>query len=579
MTLADGNSAEALMVKVRHLAIGRSTPIARFDSIFEAACLRTLLPTHTFSFDYISGEVVNHVILKLMFLRVLSLSGRRKLKQLPESIGEQRHLRHLDLSGTSIERLEDAKTCNLKSLQTLSTFIVGRDNAAKIGELRELQDLHGRLSFLKLNNVPGAKDALEATLMDKKYLEELDLAWKDDSNDSKHDQKALQYLSPHTKLERLFVYGYGGTTFPNWLGYRSFCNMVFIMLSNCKYCNCLPPLGQLPSLKTLYIEQLSGVVSVGAEFYGSSERNPFASLKFLSFSKMSNWEEWSSIEVEDREVFPKLQELEIRECHRLMNVHWPRSLPRLTKLRIFRIFGKVLVPSLPSTPAIRKLELGMCEKLQLQEVPQTVEWFTIGGSHGVELFTDILRKSQTCLLVVLAHLNFCPLDFIPNLKDLVIKGSKNLESLTVSDGQLCQNLTTLTIGGPNFISFPKGGLPAPNLISLGVTGCKKLKMLPEQMHNLLPSLQELYISDCLELESFPEGGLASNISRLDVRKCSKLIAERMKWNLQTLQALTRYLPSKIMKVQVWNHFRRRGCYLAILNVFISLDLKVLTDWT
>ncbi|KAH7515401.1 hypothetical protein FEM48_Zijuj10G0022600 [Ziziphus jujuba var. spinosa] len=205
-----------------------------------------------------------------------------------------------------------------------------------------------------------------------------------------------------------------------------------------------------------------------------------------------------------------------------MNVDWPRSLPRLTELRIF---GKVLVPSLPSTPAIRKVELGKCEKLQLQELSQTVEWFTIGGSHGIELFTDILRKSQTrhhlqhlgihncsslvtfptaCLPTTLKELvlyfceklefpmhhslktssiqkvfiinsfgcsgslKFFPLDFIPNLKDLVIKGCKNLESLTISDGQLCQNLTTLTIGGLNFISFPKGGLPAPNLISFGV---------------------------------------------------------------------------------------------------------------
>ncbi|XP_060669350.1 putative disease resistance RPP13-like protein 1 [Ziziphus jujuba] len=105
LTLADGNSEEVLMVKVRHLAI------ARFDSISEAACLRTLLPTHRFSFDYSSDEVVNHAILKSRCLRVLSLYGCRKLKRLPESIGEQRHLRHLDLSMTSIERLPESTRC------------------------------------------------------------------------------------------------------------------------------------------------------------------------------------------------------------------------------------------------------------------------------------------------------------------------------------------------------------------------------------------------------------------------------------------------------------------------------------
>ncbi|KAH7515404.1 hypothetical protein FEM48_Zijuj10G0022900 [Ziziphus jujuba var. spinosa] len=161
-----------------------------------------------------------------------------------------------------------------------------------------------------------------------------------------------------------------------------------------------------------------------------------------------------------------------------MNVDWPRSLPRLTELRIF---GKVLVPSLPSTPAIRKVELGECEKLQLQELPQTVEWFTIGGSHGIELFTDILRKSQTRHHLQHLGIHNCsslvtfPTACLPTtLKELVLYFCEKLEfpmhhSLKTSSIQkLCQNLTTLTIGGLNFISFPKGGLPAPNLISLGV---------------------------------------------------------------------------------------------------------------
>nr|XP_048318264.1 putative disease resistance protein At3g14460 [Ziziphus jujuba var. spinosa]XP_048318265.1 putative disease resistance protein At3g14460 [Ziziphus jujuba var. spinosa] len=639
LTLGDGNSEEVLMVKVRHLAIERSTTIARIDSISEAGCLRTLLTKHGYSFDLLSDEVVNHAILKSRCFRVLSLYGSRKLKQLPKSISEQRHLRHLDLSWTSIRRLPESvcllhnlqtlilSDCGnlielpkdihhlvnlrhlhidgcwklnkmprhinkLKSLQTLSKFIVGKDNAAKIGELRELQDLRGELSLDNLNNVASARDALEAKLMDKKYLEALKLAWKDDTSDSKHDREVLENLLPHTNLKRLSIYGYGGTAFPNWLGDHSFCNMLSIRLFDCKYCNSLPPLGQLPSLTTLHVEQLSGVVSVGAEFYGSSERKPFASLKFLSFGEMSNWEKWSSIEVEDGEVFPNLQKLEIRGCHRLMNVDWPRNLPSLTELNICE--SEVLLSSLPRTPAIRELNLGKCEKLQLQELPQTVEWISIGGCHGVESFIDILRKSPSrchlqylgihdcsspitfptaCLPTTLTKLKiedceklefpmhhslktssikkvsiinscggsgslkFFPLDFFPNLKKLEITRCKYLESLTLPDGQLCQNLTTLIIGGPNFISFPKGGLHAPNLIQLAVQGCKKLKMLPEQMHNFLPSLQYLEISDCPEVESFPDGGLPSNLRELHVHNCSKLIADRMKWNLQKLQAL------------------------------------------
>ncbi|KAH7515398.1 hypothetical protein FEM48_Zijuj10G0022300 [Ziziphus jujuba var. spinosa] len=275
-----------------------------------------------------------------------------------------------------------------------------------------------------------------------------------------------------------------------------------------------------------------------------------------------------------------------------MNVDWPHNLPSLTELNIYE--SEVLLSSLPRTPAIRELNLGKCEKLQLQELPQTVEWISIGGCHGVESFIDILRESPSrchlqylgihdcsspitfptaCLPTTLTKLKiknceklefpmhhslktssiqkvsiinscggsgslkFFPLDFFPNLKKLEITRCKYLESLTLPDGQLCQNLTTLIIGGPNFISFPKGGLHAPNLIQLAVQGCKKLKMLPEQMHNFLPSLQYLEISDCPEVESFPDGGLPSNLRELHVHNCSKLIADRMKWNLQKLQAL------------------------------------------
>lgn len=109
---------------------------------------------------------------------------------------------------------------------------------------------------------------------------------------------------------------------------------------------------------------------------------------------------------------------------------------------------------------------------------------------------------------------------------------------------VCQDLTSLsslTISGcPNFISFPNGGLPTPNLIYLSLKDCEKLKMMPEKMNDLLPSLQYLYISNCPLLESFPETGLPSNLCTLKVKNCPKLIACRMNWNLKTLKALTHF---------------------------------------
>ncbi|XP_060669486.1 putative disease resistance protein At3g14460 [Ziziphus jujuba] len=214
------------------------------------------------------------------------------------------------------------------------------------------------------------------------------------------------------------------------------CALSKLCFDKCKYCKCLPPLGQLPSLKTLYIDELSGVVTVGAEFYGingsNSARKAFASLEFLRCLPAN---------------------LEIRNCE---NLEFPMHHDSVkTSLQMVSI----------------SKSCGVSDGLQYQ--------------HGL-----------TCL------------------SGLRIRGCLK------------------------FISFPNGGLHAPNLTSLIVAGCKKLENLPEQMANLLPSLEGLCIIDCPEVESFPEGGLPSNLRRLEIQNCSKLIAQRAKWNLQKLQALT-----------------------------------------
>ncbi|KAH7515396.1 hypothetical protein FEM48_Zijuj10G0022100 [Ziziphus jujuba var. spinosa] len=212
---------------------------------------------------------------------------------------------------------------------------------------------------------------------------------------------------------------------PNSVRDHLFCNIVSIKLKNCRYCNSLPPLGQLSSLKALLVEELSGVVTVSANFYGdiggSSVTKPFASLEFLSFAHMPAWEEWSSIGVEDGEVFTKLQQLHINECNRLRCVDWPDSLPCLTELEILGGYGSELVleSSLPRMPALRELKLGVCEKLRLEELLQKAESIHIRGNKGVESLIRQLTKAKPLFLrkcifkiVVLqlhSFLNACPL--------------------------------------------------------------------------------------------------------------------------------------------------------------------------
>ncbi|KAM3302814.1 hypothetical protein P3S67_013844 [Capsicum chacoense] len=111
----------------------------------------------------------------------------------------------------------------------------------------------------------------------------------------------------------------------------------------------------------------------------------------------------------------------------------------------------------------------------------------------------------------------------------------------------CQNLTRFLI--PNgtetlYISFCENleillssVACGTQMTSLSIEDCKKLKRLPERMHELLPSLKELRLYRCPEIKTFPDGGLPFNLQILDIRDCKKLVNGRKEWRLQRLLSL------------------------------------------
>ncbi|XP_010100144.2 putative disease resistance protein At3g14460 [Morus notabilis] len=625
LQLENGNSSET-MKKARYLGYipAREDPYKRFKFVSTATHLRTFLPILHYRrrhYNEISIKVVDD-LLKLRCLRVFSLCGYQNVHQLPNSLGEQRHLRFLDLSNTSIRMLPesvsmlsnlqtlkllgcddlqklpknmhrlinlrhlDVRLCDnlvemptqisrLKSLRILSKFIVGRDSGTKIGELKELSDLHGELHIMNLENVVNPKHALEqAKLMDKNHLETLKLQWNYNgtNDDPTHARDVLDMLLPNRTLKRLEIYQYPGKEFSKWVGCDSFANIAFLELSECRNCSSLPPLGQLPSLKTLHISAFDEVVIVGPEFYGNAShgKEPFSSLEILKLSNMSSWQKWIPMQAENEDggTFKKLKELEIDNCDKLIG-DLPRYLPLLTKLTI-RCQGQ-LAFSLPTMPSVCDIDVcGLSNELEVKSffealkrmesrpqnleisnisslipvgcLPTTLEKLDISHSGNLEFLLGHVHESLQVLKIRDGSysLGSFLLDSFPKLRDLDISDSESLESLTVSNG-LCQNLTSLMIEScPNFVSFPKGGFRAPCLTSLYFFRCKKLKLLPEKMYDLLPSLQIIFIHDCPEMESFPQACLPFSLSTLSIWFCDKLIDSRVNWNLQRLPNLTQF---------------------------------------
>ncbi|XP_017984288.1 PREDICTED: putative disease resistance RPP13-like protein 1 [Theobroma cacao] len=383
--------------------------LQKFEALPEAKGLHTFLTLKSQAWCcYVTNVIIDDLIVQLRYLRVLSLACYKNINELSEEIRKLKQLRYLDLSETSIERLPNSLTTlynlqtlllfkckklvelpedmgrlinmhhldirgtklvrmppgmdKLKDLRTLTDFVLGEQKGSSISELGKLKDLRGRLAISNLQNVVCHRDAKDANLEEMINLRELELKWSEDchtNEDSKHDREILEQLEPHTNLEHLGIEFYRGTRFPEWVGHSSFSNLVSLHLSGCKFCLFLPPLGRLSSLKSLSISGFSEVVTVGDEFYGQGDASskPFGSLEILSFTDMSEWEEWFCL---NDGAFPLLQELYIEYCPKLTK-SLPKHLPSLMKLIVS--CGK-LGGLLPSAPSMSELDLQECDALQ-----------------------------------------------------------------------------------------------------------------------------------------------------------------------------------------------------------------------
>ncbi|XVE68887.1 hypothetical protein DITRI_Ditri09bG0105300 [Diplodiscus trichospermus] len=379
----------------------------KFEALFEAKGLRTFLILESSLHSLITKQIMHDLTASFRVLRVLSLANYANIKELPEEIGNLKHLRYLNLSATPIKCLSnslctlyylqtlllfkcyrlvelpkdirrltnlhylDMRNTNLKMmpkgmgklrhLRILTDFVLGKQNGSSINELGKLKHLRGTLAISGLQNVVCARDAKDANLKGKMNLKKLQLKWSNSYkiNDGTNDDiEVFEQMEPYTNLEDLVISFYGGKRFPEWVGHSSFSNVVSVELSNCKHCLFLPPLGQLSSLKSLLIKGLDEVVRVGDEFYGQDDASstPFGSLQILRFEDMIKWEEWSLKEG----AFYLLQKFHIENCPKLIE-SLPKNLPSLTKLMLLNCGN--LEDYLPRIPSICQMEILGCDKL------------------------------------------------------------------------------------------------------------------------------------------------------------------------------------------------------------------------
>ena len=627
--------------------VSEHKPFWRFGILSNMNALRTFLPLSShlpfegsdkvsknrapYGYGYSPGwsdRVPNGLLQKAQYLRVLSLCYCGII-DLPETIGNLKHVRYLDLSYTSIKRLPDSvcnlynlqtlrlsfcqclvelpammhkliklrhldiRHCNLKkmpsqmgelqSLHKLTNYSVDKKSGTRVRDLRELSHISGILHIEELQNVVDGRDALGANLIGKQYLDDLRLEWSH-TVEQNGANIVLNNLQPHPNLKRLTIQGYGGLRFPNWLGGPAILiNMVSLRLWGCNNVSIFPPLGQLPSLKHLYVWGLGEIERVGAEFYGTDPS--FVSLKALSFQRMPKWKEWLCLGGQGGE-FPRLKRLYIRNCPKLTG-DLPVHLPLLTKLEIEGC-GQLVAP-LPRVPAIRELTTRSCNILQWKELPPLLQYLSIENFNSLEsLLEEGMLQSNSCLQE-LRIMNFSFSRTLRRaclpitLKSLAILRSQNLEFLLLQFFKchfpFLGRLNIAHSSCNSLLCFPLSIFPS--LTHLGITDVEGLESIsfsiaegyPTSFHDLsisgcsnlvsieLPALNfDCYISHCknlkslrhntacfqpLTLEDCPElifsiQGLPSNLtSSLSISNCDKFTS-RMELNLQGLASLRHF---------------------------------------
>nr|XP_011470180.1 PREDICTED: putative disease resistance RPP13-like protein 1 [Fragaria vesca subsp. vesca] len=321
-------------------------------------------------------------ICTLYNLQTLLLCKCQRLTALPSNLGRLIYLSHLDIEGTKIEKMPP-RMGDLKDLQMLTDFVLDKytDDHNSL-ELKKLQKLHGTLCISGLSKVVNGRALVADIVRDKEFLIGLILKWDYicHKDDMVKQIEALEKLQPHLNLERLTISGYGGQVFPGWSGYYFSSALVYLHLVDCVNCIALPPLGQLPSLSELHICGVREVVSIGSEFYygdGNCVNKPFRCLRSLKFENMGGWKEWCYVGGDDNEggVFPELVQLHISACPILTGRLALDSFPMLKEVDLKNTELSSLVTSSPDSKLLN------LESLLLKWCPNIVS-FPDGGLNA-----------------------------------------------------------------------------------------------------------------------------------------------------------------------------------------------------
>ncbi|KAJ4969226.1 hypothetical protein NE237_015927 [Protea cynaroides] len=424
-------------------------------------------------------EVLPESITSLYNLQTLKLNHCYLLRKLPKELRNMAGLRHIEFNMDKManrvfsEMPEDMG--RLSNLQTLSRFIVGKDEARSIKELKHLA-LRGKMVICGLENVTSETEAREANLEEKENICDLTLMWDHyfrehrESGDGKmNDDDVLEGLEPpHPNLKMFSIENFGGAKYPTWMasGLLTYNNLIQFKLHNCPKLEYVPMLGEQPFLRVLQFRKLEMVKYLGQEFYHRSNRGT---------TREDGATSSSSCLEKTTEAFP------------LLNVLRLLGMPNLVEW----------LEVLPSFSCLEDLVVSSCPKLKI--TPSQLP------SLKTLCFMDTDEMALRSLSRNLNTLNFLRIGNCENLKSIPERFLQNnahvLRSLLINNCPQLETICPCEEGQEGTLALPL--LVFPSLEELQLTGCPLVKPLSNLQR--MTSILLLELIGFKGLNSLPEG--------------------------------------------------------------------------
>uniref|UniRef100_J3N6T3 NB-ARC domain-containing protein n=1 Tax=Oryza brachyantha TaxID=4533 RepID=J3N6T3_ORYBR len=497
--------------------LGDEHKTSTFESFLD--CMKTL--SNLEHLDLSGNEILTSLpdcFSRLRKLHTLDLSWCTNLQTIPASIGQTDSLKYIHNIGCPFLKLSTVFHLN-KGLVALPHFMVHLNDDSSCSNIVQLKDVNiPMLEISSLENVRSVKEVQIIRLVEKQRVKRLILEWTKDSERSVEDVEVLGELIPPRTLMMLDIAGYNGSKFPDWImGMASYLpNLVRMNLTGIPNCISLPPLGQLPNLEELSLEQMRSIVKIDGGLCGGPR--PFPRLKGFYLRYMKNLEIWNTTyscsgEGMSEFMFPSLCEVHIDCCPKLRLTPCP---PITEKWVIAESDGvmssweeSVLGTTVAfcSLPAVTAMDVRRCN------VPMR-EWRLLHHLSSIEVlcirdFSDLAISAET--IQALSSLQSLRLD---NYRWKVVKLPDWLGHLTsLKELEICCYEVEASLESIKHLT---------SLKKLSLSDCEAMTTLPHSMEDLT-SLEELTIVSCPDLIDFPEGmGRLTSLNKLEIRHCESI---------------------------------------------------------